>query len=103
MKHNLRIVFEIQVCEHYVARSLCTDFPDWSIAGAGSESLVKIGYEYGRFVTGEELTVDFDQYEEPDQTAPNLQEERTMVAMSAEVCIQFLLRLFKPYCYVTWL
>ena len=45
-------VCTIQVCEHYVARGIYTNFPDWTIAAAGSETNLRIGYEYGRFVTG---------------------------------------------------
>ena len=29
----------MQVCEHYISHGLCTDFPDWSIAAAGSEDV----------------------------------------------------------------
>ena len=54
------------MCEHYIG--LCTDFPDWSIAAVGSESLVKIGYEYGHSVTGKELTVDLNLYEDKSTT-----------------------------------
>jgi hypothetical protein len=52
------------VCEHYIAHGLCTDFPDWSIAAAGSEDSVKIGYDYGRFVTGKEQHIDLNLTEE---------------------------------------
>ena len=90
----------IQVCEHYMARGLCTDFPDWSIAAAGSEANVRIGYDYGRFVTGEEQQIEPDLNEEAvhtdgDQVVPDPLEERSMVATSAEVytCF-FCLRLF---------
>ena len=60
------------MCEHYIAHGLCTDFSDWSIAAVGLESLVKIGYEYGRSMTGKELTVDLNLYEdkEHNQTTP---------------------------------
>ena len=71
----------IQVCEHYVSHGLCTDYPDWSIAAAGSESLVKIGFEYGRSIIGEELMVDLDHYEN-DQTAVDPQEEGALVTSS---------------------
>ena len=47
-------------CEHYVSHGTCTDYPDWSIAAAGSESLAKIGDEYAHSVTGDELMVDLD-------------------------------------------
>ena len=90
------------MCEHYIARGLCIDFPDWSIATAGSEASVKIGYDYGRFVTGEEQQIGPDLIEEvvcteSDQVVPDPQEERSMVATSAEVYIYlfFGLRLFK--------
>ena len=48
------------MCKHYIAHGLCTDFPDWSIAAAGSENSVKIGYNYGRLVTGEEQQTELD-------------------------------------------
>ena len=40
-----------KVCEHHIAHGLCTDYPDWSIAAPGTESHLKIGYEYARSVT----------------------------------------------------
>ena len=53
------------MCKHYIAHKLCPEYPDWSIAAAGSETSLKIGYEYARSVTGaEELPVDLDAYEE---------------------------------------
>lgn len=78
------------MCEHYIARGLCTDFPDWSIAAAGSEASLKIGYEYGRLVTGEEQEMEqqidlIDEEAGSDQVAPDPQEERSMVATSSEV------------------
>jgi hypothetical protein len=33
---------------------LCTDYPDWSIAAAGSEAGLRIGYEYARFASNME-------------------------------------------------
>ena len=83
------------MCEHYIARGLCTDFPDWSIAAAGSEAELKIGYEYGRSVTGveqeTEQQTDFIDEEamhtDGDQLVPDPQEERLMVATSSEVSI----------------
>ena len=80
------------MCEHFIAHGLCTDFPDWSIAAAGSEDSIKIGYDYGRFVTGEEQDGDFDLSEEGmkadgSQVVPDPLEEKTMVATSAEVFI----------------
>ena len=89
------------MCEHYIARGLRIDFPDCSIATAGSEASVKIGYDYGRFVTGEEQQIEPDLIEEEvrtdsDQVVPDPQEERSMVATSAEVYTCFFnLRLFK--------
>ena len=87
------------MCEHYIARGLCTDFPDWTIAVAGCESCVKIGYDYGRSVTGVEHEVEPDLNEEDQVLVPDPQEERMMVATSSEVCtavcIDFFLRLFK--------
>ena len=50
----------IQICEHYIARGLCDDYPDWSIAAPGFDTSVKIGYEYGRCMTGEEQQVELD-------------------------------------------
>ena len=90
------------MCEHYIAHGLCTDFPDWSIAAAGSEASVKIGYDYGRSVTGEEQQIEPDLDEEVvgtdggDQVVPDPLKERTMVATSAEVYtyLFFCLRLF---------
>lgn len=80
------------MCEHYIARGLCTDFPDWSIAAAGSEAGLKIGYEYGWWVTGQEedTELQLDSIEEAvptnsDQVVPDPQEERSMVATSSEV------------------
>ena len=80
------------MCEHYISHGLCTDFPDWSIAAAGSETNVKIGYDYGRSVTGQDDQLEPDLSEEAtntesDQLVPDPQEERSMVATSAEVCI----------------
>ena len=80
------------MCEHYIARGLCTDFPDWSIAAAGSEAELKIGYEYGRLVTGveqetEQQTDFIDEEADGDQLVPDPQEERSMVATSSEVSI----------------
>ncbi len=75
------------MCEHYVAHGLCTDFPDWSIAAADSEDSVRIGYYYGRFVTGEEQQIEPDLDEEAvctDDVSDPL-DEKTMVATSAEV------------------
>lgn len=73
-----------------MARGLCTDFPDWSIAAAGSEASLKIGYDYGCIVTGEEQQIGSDFNEEAvctdgGQVVPDPLEERSMVATSAEV------------------
>ena len=78
------------MCEHYVVRGLCTDFPDWSIAVAGSEAKIKIGYDYGRFVTGEEEQIVADLSEEAlcadgDEIVPDPLEERSMADTSAKV------------------
>jgi hypothetical protein len=80
----------MQVCEHYIGHGLCTDFPDWSIAAPGSESTLKIGYDYGRLVTGEKLQIEPDLDEEAvrtddDQIVPDPLGEKSMVATSAEV------------------
>ena len=74
------------MCEHYIARGLCTDFPNWLIAAAGSEASVKIGYDYGGIVTGEKLEIELDLEEEAvltggDQEVPNPLEEEFMVAI----------------------
>ncbi len=78
------------MCEHYIARGLCTDYPDWTIAAAGSKSNLRIGYAYGRYVTGvEQVEPEFSESPEAvhdsDQIVPDPQEERSMVATSAEV------------------
>ena len=70
------------MCEHYIARGLCVDFPDWTIAEAGC---VKIGYEYGRSVAGVENEVEPDLNDEDQILVPDPQEERTMVATSSGV------------------
>lgn len=82
------------MCEHYIARGLCTDFPDWSIAEAGSEASLKIGYDYGRFVIGEKLQIEPDLDEDAvhtddDQVVPDPLEEKLMVVTSAEVHTYF--------------
>jgi hypothetical protein len=46
--------------------------------------MVKIGFEYGRSMTGEEISLDLDQCEEPDLSVPDPQ-ENTLVAMTSEV------------------
>ena len=63
------------------------DFPDWTIAAPGTESLLKIGFEYGRSVTGQDLNVDLDQYEESNPTTADLNEDETMVTTTAEASI----------------
>ena len=86
------------MCEHYIARGLCTDFPDWSIAAAGSEASLKIGYDYGRFVTCEKLQIEPDFDEEAvrtdeNQVVPDPLEEKSMVLTSAVVhtfCLRLL-------------
>ena len=70
------------MCEHYISHGLCTDFPDWSIAAAGSEDSVKIGYDYGHMVTGEEQEIEPDLTEEAvqdagDQEVPDPLDEKT--------------------------
>ena len=63
---------------------MCKDFPDWSIAAAGSEASLRIGYEYGRFVTKEEQQI------EPHLLEPDMHDQEATVpnqeATSAEVC-----------------
>ena len=78
------------MCEHYIAHGLCTD-----LAAAGSEANLKIGYDYGHSVTGEEQGIEPDLNEEAehphnDQLVPDPQEERSMVATSAQVYTCFL-------------
>ena len=78
------------MCEHYISHGLCTDFPDWSIAAAGSEGSVKIGYDYGRMVTGDEQQIEPDLTEEAvqaagDQEVPDPLDEKAMVVTSVEV------------------
>lgn len=79
------------MCEHYVVRGLCSDFPDWSIAVTGSETKVRIGYDYGRFVAGEKEQIVVNVSEEVcadgDQIVPDPLEERSMVATSTGVCM----------------
>ena len=82
------------MCEHYVASGVCSDYPDWSIAAPGSETNLRIGYEYGRFVTGVEQQIEPhliepDLNEEAARSAPVVPdfvlEEKSMVTTSAEV------------------
>lgn len=86
------------MCEYYISSGLCIDFPDWSIAAAGSEANLKIGYEYARMVTAEEQEVAGEEQEverqinlieeaTDDQIVPDPQEERSMVATSSAVRI----------------
>ena len=87
------------MCEYYISRGLCTDFPDWSIAAPGSEAKLKIGYEYARMVTAEEQEVAGEEQEveqqinqieeaaDDNQIVPDPQEERSMVAISSAVRI----------------
>ena len=51
----------------------------------GCESCVKIGYDYGRSVTGTEHEVEPDLNDEDQILVPDPQEERTMVATSSGV------------------
>lgn len=68
---------------------LCSDFPDWTIAAAGSEKFVRIGFEYARFVTKEEQQIE-PHLLEPDDVHSDLPKsgadhELSLVATSAEV------------------
>ena len=66
------------------------EYPDWSLSALGTESLVKIGFDYARAITGEGLSVDLDSFEqEASDTAPRLDDET--VTMENEVCILFIL------------
>ena len=47
--------------------------------------MLKIGFEYGRSVTGQDLNVNLDQYEESNPTKADLYEEEAMVTTTAEV------------------
>ena len=86
----------MQVCEHYVLQGVCSDYPDWSIAAPGSETNLRIGYEYGRYVTGvvqeiEPHLLEPDLDEEAarsDQVVPECLVDESMVTTS-EVCILF--------------
>ena len=87
--HIVLCVYTIQVCEHYTARGLCTDFPDWSIAAAGLRPMS------GRFVTGMTQQAEPDLNEEPagnDEVVPD-SEEMSLVATSAEVCTMYIFHL----------
>ena len=72
---------------------MCNDFPDWSIAAPGSEKTLKIGYDYGRMVTGElqsekEKLDLLDEDKLSSEDVPDPQEEGDMVSTSAEVHTQ---------------
>lgn len=63
------------------------------IAAAGSEDSVKISYDYGRLVTGEEQQVELDLTEEAvqaggDQEVPDPLDEKEMVVTSAEALVE---------------
>ena len=62
--HALDSAFVSFRCVSTTLHVLCTDFPDWTIAAAGSEASVRIGYDYGRLVTGEEQEIESDFDEE---------------------------------------
>ena len=71
-----------------------TNFPDWSIPG--SESTLKIGYNYGRLVTGEKLHIEPDLDEEAVHTDNNqivpgpLREKSLVVTWGSFLLISFL-------------
>ena len=75
----------LQVCEHYIARGMCSDFPDWSIGAPGSEKLVKIGYDYGRSVTGMDQEVEVTEDAAAAIDSDPLCQEMTLVATSGQV------------------
>jgi hypothetical protein len=68
-----------------MAHGLCTDYPDWSIAAVGSEGGLRIGYEYGRFVTKVDLQLE-PHLLEPDLHEDVTEEASSLVAASTEVC-----------------
>ncbi len=69
---------------------MCSDFPDWSNAAPGAEISLKIGYDYGRMVTGElrsekeELDL-LDEDKLSNEDVSDHQEETTMVSTSVGV------------------
>ena len=73
----------------HCTRPLHFDSLDMTIAAPGSEDSVKIGYDYGHLVTGEEQQVELGLLEEAVQAAgdrevPDPLDEKTMVVTSAE-------------------
>ncbi len=80
----------LQVCEHYIGRGITSSYPDWTIAAAGTETNLKIGYEYGCSVAGvAHFEVDFNEEMAANETVPDIIDdiidESSIVAMSAEV------------------
>ena len=76
--------------KYYVAHGVCTEYPDWSVSAPGTESLVKIGFDYARAITGEGLSVDLDSFEQQaSDTAPRLDDETVTIAN--QVCTLFIL------------
>ena len=76
----------MQVCEHYIGHGITSSYPDWTIAAAGSETNLKIGYEYARSVTGvAHAELDFNEELPADQPVPDIVDESSMVDTSADV------------------
>ena len=87
------------MCEYYIGHGLRNDFPDLSIAVPGSESTLKIGYDYGHLVTGEKLQIEANVHvhaheanldeeavrRDDDQIVPDPLGEKSMVVTTAEV------------------
>uniref|UniRef100_A0A1X7UTA9 Uncharacterized protein n=1 Tax=Amphimedon queenslandica TaxID=400682 RepID=A0A1X7UTA9_AMPQE len=67
--------------EYYVSHGISTEYPDWPFSAARTESLVKIGFDYARDITGEGLFVDLDSFQQQtSDIAPNLDDEIVTMA-----------------------
>ncbi len=76
----------LQVCEHYIGQGITSSYPDWTIAAAGTETNLKIGYEYGCSVAGvAHIEVDFNEEMAANETVPDIIDESSIVVTSAEV------------------
>ena len=76
------------LCEHYIVPGLCSNIPNWTISAQYALRVVKNGYDYRCFVTGVSQHVKLKKAKQPesDHVVPDLLKEKTMVAMTAEVC-----------------